>query len=251
MKKLPVIESELVPVYETSSGEKVVYGTELFQILQSRRQYTDWIKDRFKECDAVENVDYESFSQKNEKPKGGRPAMEYIIKLDTAKEMAMLERNEKGKQVRRYFIQVEKRYQKGITKKQTGNEKLHVMEMNARSRMAQMYLKIGQVDTLSPTYKTVMAAKASEVLSGEQLISLPKVEEKTYSADEIGKQLGISANKVGRLANKNGLKTEEYGSYFRDTKKHSSGECDTWRYYSTVIPALETILGEQKVGGNI
>ncbi len=36
--------------------------------------------------------------------------MDYIIKLDTAKEMAMLERNEKGKQVRRYFIQVEKKY---------------------------------------------------------------------------------------------------------------------------------------------
>ena len=47
-------------------------------------------------------------SQKNEK--GGRPKTEYIIKLNTAKEMAMLERNEVGKNVRKYFIQVEEKY---------------------------------------------------------------------------------------------------------------------------------------------
>lgn len=107
-KNLKTLENNLVPVYETGTGEKVVYGTELYLCIGSKRQYTDWIKDRFSECDAIENEDFESFSQKNEK--GGRPKTEYIIKLDTAKEMAMLERNEKGKQVRRYFIQVEKKY---------------------------------------------------------------------------------------------------------------------------------------------
>lgn len=110
-KELELLENDLVPVYTTDTGEKVVYGTELFLALGSKRQYTDWISERLKDCDAVENEDYQSFSQKNEK--GGRPKTEYIIKLDIAKEMAMLERNEKGKQVRRYFIEVEKRYKKG------------------------------------------------------------------------------------------------------------------------------------------
>lgn len=114
MQGLKVIENELVPVYETSIGEKVVYGSELYECLGSKRQYTDWIKGRLKECDAVEKEDYQSFSQNNEKPTGGRPKLEYIIKLDTAKEMAMLERNEKGKQVRRYFITVEEKYNQGI-----------------------------------------------------------------------------------------------------------------------------------------
>lgn len=110
MQDLTIIENELVPVYETSTGEKVVYGTELYERLGSKRQYTDWIKKRMVECDAVENEDFQSFSQNCEKPTGGRPKNEYIIKLDTAKEIAMLERNKKGKQVRRYFIQVEKKY---------------------------------------------------------------------------------------------------------------------------------------------
>lgn len=108
MKELKVLENELVPVYETSTGEKVVYGSELYESLGSKRQYTDWISQRLEDCEATENEDFDSFSQKCEK--GGRPKTEYIIKLDTAKEMAMLERNEKGKQVRRYFIKVEKKY---------------------------------------------------------------------------------------------------------------------------------------------
>ena len=106
--KLKMIENELISVYETDKGEKVVYGTELFECLGSKRQYTDWIKERFLDCDAIENQDFQSFSQKNEK--GGRPKTEYIIKLDIAKEMAMLERNDIGKKVRRYFISVEERY---------------------------------------------------------------------------------------------------------------------------------------------
>lgn len=126
MQELKVIENELVPVYETSVGEKVVYGTELYECLGSKRQYTDWIKGRLIECDAVENVDYQSFSQNNEKPAGGRPKQEYLIKLDTAKEMAMLERNEKGKQVRRYFIQVEKKYQEVRSKPLTAVEQLQL-----------------------------------------------------------------------------------------------------------------------------
>lgn len=111
MMDLKVIENELVSVYETDKGEKVVYGTELHAVLGVKSNYRDWIKNRLKDCDAVENEDFESFAKNL--AKGGRPQTEYIIKLDTAKEMAMLERNSKGKQVRRYFIQIEKKYKAG------------------------------------------------------------------------------------------------------------------------------------------
>lgn len=70
-KELTVVENGLVPVYETSTGEKAVYGTELYESLGSKCQYTDWIKGRLEDCDAVKNEDYQSFSQNNEKPTGG------------------------------------------------------------------------------------------------------------------------------------------------------------------------------------
>lgn len=107
MQKLTLIENELVPVYKTSTGEKVVYGTELHTILGVKSKFADWVKNRLNDCEAMENEDFDTFSKFLEN--GGR-TKEYIIKLDTAKEMAMLERNEKGKQVRRYFIEVEKKY---------------------------------------------------------------------------------------------------------------------------------------------
>ena len=105
---LTVIENELVPVYETSTGEKVVNGRELHSVLQSKQDFSTWVKARLKECDAQENVDYDRFHKKMEA--NNATMIEYIIKLDIAKEMAMLERNEKGKQVRRYFIEIEKKY---------------------------------------------------------------------------------------------------------------------------------------------
>lgn len=107
MKALKVIENELVPVYETSTGEKVVYGTELHEVLQVKTPYRIWIERRFEECETSEHEDFEGVQICTP---SGQTKKDYIIKLDTAKEMAMLERNEKGKQVRRYFIQVEKKY---------------------------------------------------------------------------------------------------------------------------------------------
>lgn len=112
MRNLTVIENELVPVYETSTGEKVVYGTELHAVLGVKSNYREWINRRLSDIDAMKNEDYDSVEIST--VAGGTPRKEHIIKLDTAKEMAMLERNEKGKQVRRYFIQVEKKFKQVV-----------------------------------------------------------------------------------------------------------------------------------------
>lgn len=121
--ELTVIENELVPVYETSAGEKVVYGTELHAVLEVKSNYRDWIKNRLNDCEAIEYEDYEA--AKILAP-SGQNKNEHIIKLDTAKEMAMLERNEKGKQVRRYFITVEKKYKEQAAKPLSALEQLRL-----------------------------------------------------------------------------------------------------------------------------
>lgn len=113
MQSIAMIENELVPVYETDTGDKVVYGTELHAVLEVKSRFNDWVKNRLIDCDAIENQNFQTFTKNL--VNGGRPQTEYIIQLNTAKEMAMLERNEKGKQVRRYFIEIEKRYKEQHT----------------------------------------------------------------------------------------------------------------------------------------
>ncbi len=119
MEEMKLLENRLVPVYQTSTGEQVVYGTELHTVLEVKTAYKDWSVRRFDECDATENKDFEVMLKNEHNPKGGRPSLEHIIQLDTAKEMAMLERNEIGKQVRKYFIDVEKKYKEKENKKNT------------------------------------------------------------------------------------------------------------------------------------
>ena len=90
MNNLTVIENELVPVYETSTGEKVVYGSELHEVLGVKSRYREWIDRRLQDIDAVENEDFQAAEIS---APSGQTKKDHIIKLDTAKEMAMLERN--------------------------------------------------------------------------------------------------------------------------------------------------------------
>ncbi|EQJ84737.1 BRO family, N-terminal domain protein [Clostridioides difficile P48] len=112
---------------------------------------------------------------------------------------------------------------------------------NARAREAKIYLELADKIDIKE-YKQIMYSKTTELLSGETLIPLPKMEKKTYSATDIGKMLGISANKVGGLANAYNLKTEEYGIKVWDKAKYSDKQVPNFRYYENVIPVLEKVL---------
>ena len=113
---------------------------------------------------------------------------------------------------------------------------------NAKAREANVLLKIASNPNLSEEYVQVLQSKATEIITGEAILPLPIAERKTYSAEEIGKQLGISGNKVGRMANKYNLKTDEYGKYYHDKSKYSSKEVESFRYYDSIIPVLRKLL---------
>ena len=122
-------------------------------------------------------------------------------------------------------------------------KRTEAMLINAKARVAKLYLQLAEVNTLSPTHKSVLVSKAAETLSGEELLPLPKPVQKTYSAKEIGDMFGISANKVGHIANQNQLKQPAYGEYQRSKSEYSSKEVDTWRYYEAAIPVFAKLLG--------
>lgn len=96
---------ELVRIQERE-GNQVVSARELHDYVNPNTRFNDWIK-RMLKYGFEKGIDYVLL--KNEKnPNGGRPSTDYALTLDTAKEISMLQRNDKGKEARKYFIEVEK-----------------------------------------------------------------------------------------------------------------------------------------------
>jgi len=77
-------------------------------------RFNEWF-DQFKGYGFVESVDFRSLAEITVKPQGGRPSADYEITLDMAKELSMLQRSEKGKRAREYFIEVDKQWNSPIT----------------------------------------------------------------------------------------------------------------------------------------
>lgn len=116
-------------------------------------------------------------------------------------------------------------------------KRIEVMAMNAKARIMkeenkrlEALLKSGKVDDLPAT----------------AILSLIKTEPqhtvKTYTAQEVGAMLGVSANKIGRLANANNLKTEEYGEWFKETINNGDKQVPSFRYNDKGIKKLTELV---------
>ncbi|HHK1444437.1 TPA: phage antirepressor KilAC domain-containing protein [Streptococcus pyogenes] len=100
--------NQLINVTLNENQEPVVSGRDLHKVLEIKTQYTKWLE-RMSEYGFVENEDFMAISQKRLTAQGNQTEYtDHVLKLDMAKEIAMLQRNEKSKEVRKYFIQVEK-----------------------------------------------------------------------------------------------------------------------------------------------
>ena len=131
------------------------------------------------------------------------------------------------------------------TPKQSSDREKAMLK-NAQARSAKLWLEIAK-NTGIQTYKDVCNAYAAKELAGEDVLPLPKVQEKSYSATDIGKMLGVSKAKIGALANKNNMKCDEYGSWFHDKSPYSGKEVEAFRYNSKAIEKFRSLLkgGEQ------
>ena len=123
---------------------------------------------------------------------------------------------------------------------------LRIKEMNAQARLINAETRrltvLQKGKGLSQVAVDTLAVKAVERVTGKDLGDyLPQVE-KTYSASEVGNALGITAAKVGRLANAHGLKTDEYGITVMDKSRYSSKEVASFRYNEKGKAKLREIL---------
>ena len=103
-KKGSSMTNELIKIDYTNSDRPTVLGRDLHAMLEVEARYNDWFP-RMCEYGFEEGKDFYSFLSKT--PEGGRPKQEHQLTIAMAKELCMLQRTEKGKQCRQYFIQVE------------------------------------------------------------------------------------------------------------------------------------------------
>lgn len=99
-----------------------------------------------------------------------------------------------------------------------------------------------EYDGKSETYKQVLDAYATKELTGEFILPLPQVLEKSYSATEVGKMFGVSANKIGSVAIRHDLKVQGYGAWVKDKARFSSKEVETFRYNDRAVEEIGKIL---------
>ena len=120
---------------------------------------------------------------------------------------------------------------------------LQIQEMDTRIRMSEQFLKLAEIETtLSKNYRDILISKSVEALAGEQLLPLPKVVQKTYSAKEVEEMLGVTAQRIGRIANLNNMKTDEFGEFYKDKSPYSSKEVDVFRYNDKAVGQFKKLL---------
>ncbi len=105
----------------------------------------------------------------------------------------------------------------------------------------------GMMPNLSPEAKQCAAANIVNPIVGFEAVPLPVLEQKYYTAGEVGEMLEVSANKIGRVANKHELKTDEFGKFFLDKSAHSAKQVEAFRYNDEGIKTLRHIIHGQQV----
>lgn len=115
---------------------------------------------------------------------------------------------------------------------------------NAKTRKANALFRIAKA-TKSDSAKQALLAKAAEAITGE--MTIPAMQQKEYSAGEVGKKLGISGNMVGRIAKRIGVKAEqpgqnEYGRWSNGKSRYSDKEVPQWLYFDKGLQKIKTEL---------
>lgn len=159
--------NDLIRVEVNENNEPVISGRELHDFLGVESKYQDWVK-RMIDYGFTENIDYVLINEPTQKKEGSRVVTRllenHVIKMDMAKEIAMIQRNEKGKQARQYFIEIEKEYnspEKVMARALLmANEKLTSYE----SLIEEQKPKVLFADAVSTSHQTILIGELAKLL---------------------------------------------------------------------------------------
>ena len=212
---LKIIEGEIVPIYENSKGEKLINARELHRVLENRRKFSDWIKQRIEHYKFEEHQDFftfHNFVKRDQKDNLGVKMKEYYLTIDMAKELCMVENNEMGRKIRKYFIEVEKRYRSIVNTPQNIFDVMHL----ALNQIEENEKRLSIVENISEQ-------NSKEIQNIKKKIDV--IIQKDYClASDIAEQLNIysennlpHSNFIGAIARLLGMKIS-YKHYYEDEK---------------------------------
>lgn len=186
---------QLIKITE-HEGRQVVSAKDLFIFLDVQSEFSHWIK-RMLEYGFLEGQDFTSFSTEST---GGRPGIDYALTIDCAKEISMLQRSEKGKQARLYFLECERKARNpvaNLTRLDMARMLLEAEEENARILADNRVLEISNENksvTIELQEKALQEA-APKVHYCDQVLQSTSTITTTVIAKELGFPSAIAFNK--------------------------------------------------------
>lgn len=197
--------TELIRIDVNENQEPVISGRALHSFLEVATPYDKWFP-RMVEYGFTDGLDFSTFLSEST---GGRPATDHAIRLDMAKEIAMIQRTEKGKQARQYFIQIEKDYN---SPEKIMARALQIAEKELSNLRLENKVQEQQIAELKPK-----ASYYDLVLQCKDLLSMT----------EIAKDYGMSAKGMNKLLHDLGVQYKQSGIWFLYSKYQSNGYTQT------------------------
>lgn len=251
--------NELIQITRATIGGaaiQTVNARDLHAFLEVGKDFSTWVKDRIEQYGFQEGEDFVAHLLPNIGEKGqGRPTREYALSMDMAKELAMVERSDKGKQARQYFIQCERVVQ-GFTAPPGAGSPVVVAATDATAVFS--FMRVIGLDQNAAAISANQAAYAVHgvnllQLSGNTHLLAANQETQALTPTALGKLLGgMSAQKVNKALEEAGLQKrvgDEWvplpaaeGLYrlFDTGKKHSTGTPVTQlKWYATAADRLK------------
>ena len=196
--------NNLINVTLNENQEPVVSGRQLHKVLGVKTEYKKWFS-RMTEYGFAENEDFVKVTQKCLTSSTGQNMTDHVLKLDMAKEIAMIQRTDKGKEVRQYFIQVEK-------------------DFNSPEKIMARALKIADRKIISLEHKNeALQLELEEARKQTDYLDLILQTKDMLTTTQIAQDYGMSANKFNQILKQVGIQRKVNGQWILYTKYQGKG----------------------------
>ena len=204
--------NELITITTNEVGEPTVLGRELHEFLEVKTLYKDWFP-RMVEYGFTEGKDFNPLKNEQVRFEGNREVtrelIDHLLTIDMAKELAMIQRTDRGKQARQYFIQVEKDYN---SPEKIMARALRIAEKELSTLKLENKVQAQQIAELQP--------KATYY---DLILQCPSL----LSVTEIAKDYGLSAKGLNKILHEQGVQFNQSGVWFLYSKYQDKGYTST------------------------